>query len=186
MRNRNQRPRRTPDKHVINDKITATEVRLIGIDSEQHGVVKTEKALEMAEEAGVDLVQVASEADPPVCRLLDYGKLKYQEQKKAAEARKRSASQGVKEIRIRYRTEKHDLDTKVRKARKFLESGERVRFQMRFRGREVVYADLGRETFQTVAELLEDLASVEEVTPLVGRRMIMTLVPKSDAKAATE
>lgn len=167
------------EKHLINDAITATQVRLIGVEGEQLGVLVTTKARELADEAGVDLVAVAPEADPPVCKLIDYGKLKYREQKKAAEARKRASSNTVKELRIRYSTDQHDFDTKVRKARSFLESGDRVRFQMRFRGREVVYRDLGVETFQKVIDALEDLASVEEKTPLVGNKMILTLVPRS-------
>ena len=161
MRQRGSRDRvnQKPDKHRINNKITATEVRVVGSDGSQLGVLPIAKALEVAEEQGLDLVEVAGAAKPPVCRILDYGKLKYKEQKKAAEARKKTSTATVKEIRIRYRTESHDLDTKVRKARKFLEGGDRVRFQMRFRGREVVYRDLGEETFKKVAELLEEVAT---------------------------
>ena len=167
------------EKYAINDRIDAPEVRLIGPEGEQLGVVPTKEALSKAEDLGLDLVEVAPGAEPPVCRILDYGKLKYKEQKKAAEQRKRGATHTVKELRIRYRTDSHDLETKVRKARKFLEGGDRVRFQMRFRGREVVYRDLGLQSFEQVAEMLEDIASVEERTPLMGNRMTMTLVPKS-------
>ena len=174
--------RKVPDeKHRINEAITVDEVRVIGVDGEQLGVLKTSDAIERAEEAGVDLVEVAPGAAPPVCRLLDYGKLKYREQKKAAEARKRSAQQTVKELRIRYSTDKHDLEVKVKNARKFLGNGDRVRFQMRFRGREVVYKELGREKFQEIAELLQDVGTVEEMSPLQGNRMFMTLVPVSDS-----
>ena len=172
------RARENPDKHRINEQISAKEVRLIGAESEQLGVLTIEAALERAEDLGLDLVEVAPGADPPVCRILDYGKLKYREQKKAAEAKKRSSTTVVKELRIRYRTDKHDLETKVRKARKFLEDGDRVRFQMRFRGREVVYRELGENTLNQIAEMLEDIASVEEITPLLNQRMILTLVPK--------
>jgi len=172
------------DKHLINEAITSSEVRLIGVEGEQLGVLVTSRARELAEEAGVDLVAVAPEAKPPVCKLIDYGKLKYREQKKAAEARKRAATNTVKELRIRYSTDQHDFDTKVRKARAFLEGGDRVRFQMRFRGREVVYRELGEETLQKVVDILEDIASVEERTPLVGNRMILTLVPRAAVPAA--
>ena len=172
------RSRESRDKHRINDQITAKEVRVIDSDGEQLGVIGLDTALAKAEEAGLDLVEVAADAAPPVCRILDYGKLKYREQKKAAEAKKKSSTTVVKELRIRYRTDTHDLETKVRKARKFLEEGDRVRFQMRFRGREVVYRDLGTETFKQVAEMLEDISSVEEITPLLNQRMILTLVPK--------
>ena len=167
------------DKHLLNEEIKCPEVRLIGSDGSQVGVVKTSEALQMAEEEGVDLVAMSPDAKPPVCRLLDYGKLKYREQKKAAEARKRTATNTVKELRIRYSTEKHDLETKIRKAKSFIENGDKVRFQMRFRGREVVYRDLGTETFQKVVEALEDVAQVDEMTPLVGNRMVLTLSPKT-------
>lgn len=167
------------DKHNINEDIKVPQVRVIGLDGEQLGVLKTRDAIKLAEDAGVDLVEVATSADPPVCRLLDYGKLKYREQKKAAEARKRSATHVVKEIRMRYNTDSHDLETKVRNARKFLQGGDRVRFQMRFRGREVTYHDLGKQIFQQVLEMLADVAAVEETTPLLGQRMTMTVVPKA-------
>ena len=169
------------DKYRINDEISANEVRLIGAEGDQLGVKTFREAMAIAEEAGLDLVEVAGGAQPPVCRILDYGKLKYKEQKKAAETRKRSSTTTVKELRIRYSTDKHDLDTKIRQARNFLEQGDRVRFQMRFRGREVVYRNLGEETFRQVTARLEDIASVEEFTPMMNQRMILSLVPKSQA-----
>lgn len=181
MHPKSQRGRRSApqEKYAINDRIKSPEVRLIGPGGEQLGVVATKDALAKAEEHGLDLVEVAPGAEPPVCRILDYGKLKYKEQKKAAEQRKRGATHTVKELRIRYRTDTHDLETKVRKARKFLEGGDRVRFQMRFRGREVVYRDLGMQSFKEIAAMLEEIAIVEERTPLMGNRMTMTLAPKS-------
>lgn len=180
MRQRGSRDRERPksDKHRINNDINASEVRLVGAEGEQLGVVPFAEAMEIAEGQGLDLVEVAGAAEPPVCRILDYGKLKYKEQKKAAEARKKTSTATVKELRIRYRTESHDLETKVRKARRFLEGGDRVRFQMRFRGREVVYRDLGEETFKKIAGMLEDISSVEEFSPLQNNRMLLTLVPK--------
>lgn len=177
-----QNQKRKEEKYATNEEISAREVRLVGTAGEQVGVVKLDVALRMAEDAGLDLVEVAPEASPPVCRLLDYGKLKYKEQKKAAEARKRSASHTVKELRIRYSTDKHDLDTKVRNARRFLEDGDRVRFQMRFKGREIVYQELGRNIFQQIVETLADIASVDEQTALIGSRMILSLAPKGSAK----
>jgi len=173
------------DKHLLNEAIKAPEIRLIGVDGEALGVLTREEALQLAEDAGVDLVAVSPDSKPAVCKLIDYGKLKYREQKKAAEARKRSSTNTVKELRLRYSTEQHDLDTKIRKAKGFIENGDRVRFQMRFRGREVVYRDLGQETLNRVIEALEDVAQVEEMTPLVGNRMILTLVPKSIVKASS-
>jgi translation initiation factor IF-3 len=178
-----QRGKQPQEKFAINEQITAPEVRLIGEDGTQHGVLRLSDALRMAEDGGVDLVEVAPEARPPVCRLLDYGKLKYREQKKAAEARKKTAVHVVKELRIRYSTDKHDLETKVRSARKFLVAGDRVRFQMRFRGREVTYQELGIATFKQVVEMLSDVAVVEEKTGVAGMRMSMTLAPKGQQAA---
>jgi translation initiation factor IF-3 len=184
MRQRQRERPRDNEKHRINEAIEADEVRVVTEDGEQLGVLSLADAIAKAEESGMDLVEVAASASPPVCRILDYGKLKYKEQKKAAETRKRSSTTVVKELRIRYRTDTHDLNTKLRKARKFLESGDRVRFQMRFRGREVVYRDLGVETFNQVAEELADIASIEDRSPLLNNRMMITFVPKSNAKPA--
>ena len=167
------------EKYLINEQITAPQVRLVGGDGEQIGIVSREQALERAESSGLDLVEVAPGSSPPVCRLLDYGKLKYREQKKAAEARKRTATNTVKELRVRYSTDKHDLETKINRAKKFLASGDRVKFLMRFRGREVVYKELGLQVFADIVEQLEDIAIVEEQTPLLGNRMILNLAPKS-------
>ena len=173
------RPNKGDHDHIVNENITAPEVRLIGVDGEQHGVVKTRDALRIAEEAGLDLVEVAPEAKPPVCRLLDYGKLKYKEQKKAAEMRKKSSSHTTKELRLRYNTDKHDLDTKVRNARRFLEEGDRVKFEMRFKGREVVYESLGREIFTQILEKLQDICDIDERTHLMGTKMFLSLAPKT-------
>lgn len=169
-------------KYVINEKITARQVRLIGLEGNQLGVVNLEDALRRAEEAGVDLVQVAAEASPPVCRLLDFGKLKYREQKKAAEARKHSATHSVKEIRVRYSTDKHDLETKVRMARRFIDDGDKVKFQMRFRGREVTYEQLGQAIFDQLEQMLGDISVVEQRTPLLGQIITITFAPKGMAK----
>ena len=182
MRGRRQREKPVPqksEKYLLNEQITEPEVRVIGLDGEQIGIIKTTEAIARAEEEGVDLVAVAPEAKPPVCKLLDYGKLKYKEQKKQAEARKKTATHTVKELRIRYSTEQNDLDTKIRKARNFLEGGDRVRFLMRFKGREVVYKDLGRETLNKVIEILDDVALVEDYSPLQGNKIIVTLAPKT-------
>lgn len=181
---RDHRRKKENEKYAINEEIRAPEVRLIGVNGEQIGILGLAAALAMAEENGVDVVEVAPEGKPPVCRLLDYGKLRYREQKKAAEARKKSASQVVKELRLRYNTDKHDLETKVRNARKFILEGDRVRFQMRFKGREVVYQELGREILKNVIEMLQDVAAVEEESPLIGSRIILSLVPKGAVKHA--
>lgn len=177
---RGKRPPTKPEeKYNINERINAHEVRLIGEEGQQLGVVSFRDAMARAEELGMDLVELAPEAKPPVCRILDYGKLKYKEQKKAAEQRKRSATNTVKEIRIRYSTDQHDLETKVRNAKKFIEAGDKVRFQMQFRGREVVYRDLGEQLFEQVGAMLGDVAVIEERTPLMGKRMAITFAPKA-------
>ncbi|MCC6952840.1 MAG: translation initiation factor IF-3 [Deltaproteobacteria bacterium] len=166
------------DKHHINSDITAPEVRVIGADGAQLGVLKTREAIAIAEEQGLDLVEVAHDATPPVCRILDYGKLRYKEQKKASEARKKSSTHVTKELRVRYSTDKHDLETKVKHARKFLGEGDKVRFEMRFRGREVVYQELGKDIFKQIAASLQDVGIVEESTPLLGYKMTMSFAPK--------
>lgn len=169
----------TKEKYNINERISAPSVRLIGASGEQLGVLSLRDAIAKAEEDGLDLVEVAPEAEPPVCKIIDYGKLKYREQKKAAESRKRGATHEVKELRVRYNTDSHDLETKIRNAKKFLQSAHKVRFQMRFKGRESVYRELGDEIFKQIAEALADIALIEEQTPLMGQRMTITFGPRS-------
>jgi translation initiation factor IF-3 len=174
--------RRSPEeseKHRINEQITVSEVRLILDSGEQKGVIPIRKALEIAEEAGLDLVEVAPEAKPPVCKLIDYGKLKYREQKKAAESRKKTVVQEVKELRVRYSTDSNDLETKVRNAIRFLGEGDKVRFSMRFRGRESVYKELGEDIFNQIAEKLGEHAILEERAPLNNQKMHVTFAPKA-------
>lgn len=180
MRDRYSREfsRKAEEKHAVNEQIRAPEVRVIGVDGAQLGVMKTSEALRLAAEQGVDLIEVAAEAQPPVCRLLDYGKLKYREQKKAAEARKKSATHSTKELRVRYNTDSHDLETKVKNAREFLKEGDKVRFTMRFRGRESVYQELGHKIFEQIQEMLQDIAVVDERTPMLGQRMIIGFAPR--------
>jgi translation initiation factor IF-3 len=172
------------EKHAINERISAPEVRVIGAGGEQLGVLKTRQALMIAEEAGLDLVEVAPEAKPPVCKILDYGKLKYREQKKASDAKKKNTTHTTKELRLRYNTDKHDLEVKVRSARKFLGGGDKVRFEMRFKGREAVYVDLGKEMLKQVEESLADVAIVEETSPLFGQKLSISFAPKSLAIVA--
>lgn len=178
-----QRPE-TADTHRVNDRILAREIRLISDSGEQLGIRQTRDALRMAEEAGMDLVEVAPEARPPVCRLMDYGKLKYREQKKAAEARKKRAEVNIKELRIRYRTDSGDIETKLRQAREFLMEGDKVKFSMRFRGREVMYMELGLERFKELAQRLSDLAVVDDQSPATGKQIYMVLAPLKGKPAA--
>lgn len=176
-RGRRPQPQAQPDAHRINDKITAKKVRLISNDGEQMGIMLTSAAIKVAEERELDLVEVGAKADPPVCKLMDYGKFKYKEQKKEAEAKKKRSEISVKELRIRYRTDSGDLETKLKKAREFLEEGDKVKFSMRFRGREIMYLDLGVEKFDEIVEELSDVAEVDERSPARGRQIYVVLAP---------
>ena len=142
------------------------------------GTVDTESALAMAEEEGLDLVEVSPNADPPVCKILDYGKLKYQEQKKASEARKRQKTVDVKEIKMRPNIDTHDYDVKMRNVVKFLESGDKVKVTMRFRGREMAHQELGMDVLNRVRDDVETLSKVEAMPKMEGRQMIMVLAPR--------
>jgi translation initiation factor IF-3 len=152
-------------------------VRLVGADGSQFGVVSIEDALRRAEEAQLDLVEVAPTAQPPVCRILDYGKFKYQQHKKEAEARRKQATTTVKELRLGYRTDVGDLERQILKAREFLHAGDRVKFSLRFRGREMAYQNLGREKLMRVCEALKDVATVEGSARMEGRLMGVVLAP---------
>ena len=141
------------------------------------GVVSVPEALKMAEEAGLDLVEVSPNADPPVCKILDYGKYKYEQQKKAAEARKKQKTVDVKEVKIRPGIEKHDYEVKMRNARRFLEGGDKVKVTMRFRGREMAHQDIGMGVLRKMKEELADVSKPELEPKLEGRQMIMVLGP---------
>lgn len=172
-----RRPAPPPDAHRINDFITAREVRVISATGEQLGVMQLRDALLKAQELELDLVEVAPTSKPPVCKILDYGKFKYKEQKKEAEAKKKRTETSLKEIRLRYRTDIGDLETKLKQARDFLAEGDKVKFSMRFKGREAMYLDLGREKFDTIVERLADVAAVDERSPIAGRQIHIVLSP---------
>lgn len=142
------------------------------------GTVDTDSALAVAEEEGLDLVEVSPNADPPVCKILDYGKLKYQEQKKASEARKRQKTVDVKEIKMRPNIDTHDYDVKMRNVVKFLEGGDKVKVTMRFRGREMAHQELGMDVLNRVRDDVEELSKVEAMPKMEGRQMIMVLAPR--------
>jgi translation initiation factor IF-3 len=158
--------------------ITSPKVLLIGAAGEKMGTVDTDSALAMAEEEGLDLVEVSPNADPPVCKILDYGKLKYQEQKKASEARKRQKTVDVKEIKMRPNIDTHDYDVKMRNVVKFLEGGDKVKVTMRFRGREMAHQELGMDVLNRVRDDVEALSKVEAIPKMEGRQMIMVLAPR--------
>lgn len=148
------------------------------MNGEQLGVVKTSEAFKLAEEADVDLVEIAPTAVPPVCRLMDYGKFKYQEQKKAHEAKLKQKVIEVKEIKFRPATDDHDYQTKIRKLQEFLEEGDKAKVTMRFRGREMAHQELGLKVLERVKADLEPISVVEAMPKLEGRQMIMVLAPK--------
>lgn len=171
------RPNTLPDTHRINELITAREVRVIAADGEQLGILQIRDALQKAQELELDLVEVAPQAKPPVCKILDYGKFKYKEQKKETEARKNRSETVLKELRLRYRTDVGDLEVKLKQARDFLAEGDKVKFSMRFKGREAMYLDLGREKFDQIVERLKDVATVDERSPVYGRQIFITFAP---------
>lgn len=162
----------------INDRIRAPEIRLIGAEGENVGVVTPQKALVMAEDAGLDLVEISPNATPPVCKIMDYGKYKYETQKREAEARKKQKVIEVKEIKFRPGTDTHDYDVKMRNVMKFLENGDKVKITMRFRGREMAHQQLGADLLKRVAADVDEVAKVENMPKMEGRQMIMVIAPK--------
>ncbi|HMN39089.1 MAG TPA: translation initiation factor IF-3 [Hyphomicrobium sp.] len=162
----------------INDQIRAREVRLIDETGQNVGIVAKFDALARAEAAGLDLVEVSPDAEPPVCKILDFGKFKYQEQKKAAEARKNQKIVEIKEIKMRPGIDDHDYDVKMRAIRRFFEEGDKVKITLRFRGREVAHSQLGMEVLQRVKADTETLAKVESEPRFEGRQMVMILAPR--------
>ncbi len=153
-------------------------MRLVDADGTQLGVVPIDEAIQKAEDRGMDLVEVATKSDPPVCKILDYGKFKYEAQKKKNEARKKQKTIDVKEIKMRPGIEIHDYDVKMRAMRKFLGEGDKVKVTMRFRGREMAHQDLGLKVLNRVRDELDELAKVELMPKMEGRQMIMVVAPK--------
>ncbi|MCB1511836.1 MAG: translation initiation factor IF-3 [Hyphomicrobiaceae bacterium] len=171
-------PEKAPTGPRTNDSIRVREVRLIDAEGNNVGVVDTSDALERAVAAGMDLVEISPDASPPVCKILDYGKFKYQEQKKAAEARKKQKIVEVKEIKMRPGIDEHDYDVKMRSMKRFFEEGDKVKVTLRFRGREMVHQQIGRDLLQRVKAEVEDCAKVESEPRLEGRQMVMVLAPR--------
>ena len=162
----------------MNENIDNRTVRLIDATGENVGVVATNEALEQAINAGLDLVEVSPNADPPVCKVMDYGKFKYEEQKRKSEARKKQKIIDVKEIKMRPNIDQHDYDVKMRSIHRFIGEGDKVKVTMRFRGREMVHQDLGLKLLQKVRDELEEIAKVEQFPRLEGRQMTMVMAPR--------
>ncbi|MBA55998.1 MAG: translation initiation factor IF-3 [Pseudomonadales bacterium] len=178
MKQRNRRPVVQSKKNRTNDEITCTEVRLIGGDGEQIGIVSIDEALKAAEEAEMDLVEIAPDAEPPVCRIMDYGKHIFEEKKRQAEARKKQKQTQVKEIKIRPGTEEGDYQVKLRNLKRFLEDGDKTKITLRFRGREMAHQELGMEMMKRIESDLEELGAVEQMPKMEGRQMHMVIAPK--------
>lgn len=169
--------RRINEKTRVNRQIRISPVRVISPEGEQLGILSIERALEIAEDQGLDLVEVAPMARPPVCRIMDYGKFKYEEQRQAREARKKQHHVQIKEVKMRPGIEEHDFDFKVRHARKFLDEGHKVKLTMMFRGRQMAHPEYGRQVLDRVFQQLQDLSKVESHPMLEGRSMVMVLAP---------
>jgi len=161
----------------VNDRIRADEIRLIGADGENVGVVSPARAMEMAEEVGLDLVEISPNANPPVCKIMDFGKYKYEQQKREAEARKKQKTIEVKEVKFRPNTDTHDYDVKMRNVFKFLEGGDKVKITLRFRGREMAHQNLGRDLLERIAGDVEGVGRIENMPKMEGRQMIMIIGP---------
>lgn len=163
---------------MINEEIRTKEVRLIGAEGEQLGIKPFREALQMAQDANLDLVNVAPTAKPPVCRIMDYGKFRYEQQKKEKEARKNQKIVDIKEIRLSATIDEHDFQTKLRNAVKFLNDGDKVKASVRFRGREIAHAEIGKKVLDRMATEVAEIANMERAPKLEGRSMIMILSPK--------
>ncbi|MCB1333150.1 MAG: translation initiation factor IF-3 [Roseivivax sp.] len=161
----------------VNERIRAPEIRLIGAEGENIGVVTPARAMALAEEAGLDLVEISPNAEPPVCKIMDFGKFKYEQQKRESEARKKQKVIEVKEVKLRPGTDDHDFERKIRDAIKFLEGGDKVKITLRFRGREMAHQNLGRDLLDRVAEEVKDIGKIENMPKLEGRQMVMMIGP---------
>ncbi len=173
------RGKRREEGPRINQMIRATEIRVIGDEGQQLGVMTPEDAQTQADEVGLDLVEVAPAARPPVCRIMDYGRYKYEQKKKAGKGKGHAAS--LKEVKLRPRTDQHDMDFKLKNARRFLMDGDKVKVTVMYRGREMVHRELGRKQLDRVVQLLGPIASVENPPRMEGRLLSMILVPNREA-----
>ncbi|MEA5508869.1 translation initiation factor IF-3 [Crocosphaera sp. UHCC 0190] len=176
-RNKPVKPFEQSDQYRVNHRIKAQEVRVISEDGQQLGIQSLQEALSLAEQAELDLVEVSPNASPAVCKIIDYGKFKYQLQKKEAQAKKNRTETSVKELQLRYCIDTGDLDTKLNQARKFLKDGCKVKFSMRFRGRERAFIQLGREKLEQIVERLRDVANLEGNSSYSGNQLHIFLEP---------
>src|SRR5437868_3247472 len=166
------------DSYRVNNRIRVPEVRVIGDDGGQLGIMQTYEALKVAEEKGLDLVEVSPKAMPPVCRIMDYGKFKYEQSKSQAKAKKHQSTVILKEVKFRPKTDDHDFDFKVRHIRRFLSEGNKAKLVIVFRGREIVHPETGQAMLKQVFEACQDIAGIEQSPMMEGRRMLMVLAPR--------
>lgn len=171
-------PAPSRDGPRVNEEIDASQIRLIDQDGQQMGVVGVREAIQMAYAVGLDLVEIAPQAEPPVCKILDFGKYKYELQKRRNEARKKQKVIEVKEIKMRPGIDEHDYQVKIRNMRRFLEEGDKVKVTIRFRGREMVHQDLGMKVLDRVRDELDELSKVEQHAKLEGKQMVMVIAPR--------
>ncbi len=171
-------PPQKSDGPRTNEEIGIPQVLLIDHTGEKRGVVRTEEALEIAQSAGLDLVEVSPNTQPPVCKILDYGKYKYQQQKKKTEAKKKQKVVDIKEIKMRPNIDQHDYEVKSRSMKRFLEDGDKVKVTLRFRGREMAHQERGMELLQRVQGDFDEIAKVEQLPKLEGRQMMMVIAPR--------
>jgi len=165
----------------INEQIREKEVRVVSDSGEQLGIMATDKAQALADEADMDLVNISPNANPPVCKIMDYGKFRFEQGKKQKEAKKNQKTVEIKEMRLSATIDTHDMEIKAKNVRKFLVAGDKVKVSIRFRGRQLAHTDKGREVMKTFIEMLEDVATVEKNAKMEGRSMFMVLTPKADA-----
>lgn len=170
--------RRQRDLPQINERIRYPKIRAIDTDGTQLGIIAPQEALRIAEEKELDLVLVSDKADPPVCRIMDYGKYKFEQEKKAREARKKQHTADVKEVKMRYKIDDHDYQVRVNAAERFLKSGDKVKATITFRGREIQHANLAEDLLKRMAADLKDVAEVQQAPKREGRNMMMLLSPK--------
>jgi len=173
---------RKKDDVLLNENIRAPQVRCIGEDGTQYGIISRDEALDIAEEKGLDLVLIAPNANPPVCKIMDFGKFKYQQEKKKKEAKKKQTKIEVKEIKLSVKIAQNDIDYKVKHAREFLEKGKHVKFRVFLRGREMAHPEAGVEVLNRVIPMIEDIGTVEKKPHVEGRYVNMMVVPKKDEK----
>ena len=172
--------------HELNEEIRDKEIRLIGSEGEQLGIMPPAEALKIADEQGLDLVKISPQAVPPVCKLMNYGKFRFEQSKREKEARKNQHVVEIKEIRLSLKIDTHDFDTKVNQAKKFLEHGDRVKVAIRFRGREMAHPELGNATIKRFADACADVGVIDKLPKMEGRSLIMFISAKSASKTTAK